>query len=332
MSLSESKQQHLKALSTKEGIIAAAAMDQRLSLSRPLAAAKGIAEKDVTAAMMSEFKTAVTKVLSPYASAFLLDPDFGLPAREVLATGTGLLLAYEKLPYDASRSGRMPLLADDLTVRKLVDLGARGIKILLHYTPFDTDKRANEIKQSWVERIGAECEANGVPLFLEFIGYDAGGVDEKSLDFARRKPDIVIESMREFTKPHYYADVLKVEVPVNAAYVEGSAVYSGRKAYSWDDALGYFRGAAEVATKPFIYLSAGVDNAQFVESLRMAGEAGTDFSGVLCGRATWKDGIPVYARGGASALEDWLNSQGVKNIQAINAALSAAKPWWTKAG
>ena len=79
-------------------------------------------------------------------------------------------------------------------------------------------------------------------------------------------------------------------------------------------------------------MSAGVDNAQFVESLNMAAEAGTDYSGVLCGRATWKDGIPIYATKGAKALEDWLSNQGVKNIEAVNAAVKTAKPWYRKAG
>ena len=87
-----------------------------------------------------------------------------------------------------------------------------------------------------------------------------------------------------------------------------------------------------MATKPFIYLSAGVGNAQFVESLNMAAEAGTDFSGVLCGRATWKDGMPIYATKGPKALEDWLSDQGVKNIEAVNAALKGATPWAKKLG
>jgi tagatose 1,6-diphosphate aldolase len=87
-----------------------------------------------------------------------------------------------------------------------------------------------------------------------------------------------------------------------------------------------------VATKPFIYLSAGVGNAEFVENLHMAVEAGTDFSGVLCGRATWKDGMPIYATKGAKALEDWLSDQGVKNINAVNAALKGATPWTRKMG
>jgi len=121
-------------------------------------------------------------------------------------------------------------------------------------------------------------------------------------------------------------------VPINAEFVEGSAVYKGQTAYTRKEALGHFRQAAEIAKKPFIYLSAGVSNAQFVESLGMAAEAGTDFSGVLCGRATWKEGIPVYAKSGVKALEDWLSKEGVKNINAVNDAIKSATPWYAKLG
>jgi tagatose 1,6-diphosphate aldolase len=64
----------------------------------------------------------------------------------------------------------------------------------------------------------------------------------------------------------------------------------------------------------------------------MATEAGTDFSGVLCGRATWKEGIPVYAKSGVKALEDWLSKEGVKNINAVNDAIKSATPWYAKLG
>jgi len=75
-----------------------------------------------------------------------------------------------------------------------------------------------------------------------------------------------------------------------------------------------------------------VGNAQFTESLRMATEAGTDFSGVLCGRATWKEGIPVYAKQGMKALEEWLGREGVRNINAVNEAIRSAVPWYAKLG
>jgi len=331
MSLSEGKIRHLKALSNKDGVIAAAAMDQRGSLQKAIAAARGTSTDQITAEMMAEFKVAVSKVLTPHASAILLDPEYGLPAAKARSSNAGLLLAYEESGYDNTKPGRLPDLLPHVSAKRILDWGADAVKILLYYTPFD-DSQVNDIKHAFIERVGAECEANQIPFFCEFVGYDPKGGDEKGLEFAKIKPQVVIGSMQEFSKPQYKIDVLKVEVPINANYVEGSSVYKGQKAYSRQEALGHFRQAAEVATKPFIYLSAGVSNAQFVESLNMAAEAGTDYSGVLCGRATWKDGIPVYAKQGVKALEDWLAGEGVKNIDAVNAAIKTAKPWYLKAG
>lgn len=331
MSVSEGKLKHMKALSDARGVIAAAAMDQRGSLQKSIASAKGCSAKDVTDEMMSEFKIAVTRILTPHATAILLDPEWGLPASRTRSANAGLLLAYEKSGYDNTQPGRLPDLLPNVSVKRIKDWGGDAVKILIYYTPFD-EPNVNDIKHAFIERIGAECEHYQIPFFLEFIGYDPKGGDEKGLEFAKLKPVIVQKSMEEFSKPVYGVDVLKVEVPINANYVEGSAVYKGEKAYSMQEALNHFRRCAEVATKPFIYLSAGVSNDQFTESLRMAADAGTDFSGVLCGRATWKDGIPVYAKQGLKALEDWLSVEGVKNIEAVNAALKPAKPWFAKAG
>jgi tagatose 1,6-diphosphate aldolase len=281
--------------------------------------------------MMEEFKIAVSKALTPHASAILLDPEFGLPAAKARSSKAGLLLAYEESGYDNTKPGRLPDLLPHLSVKRIKDLGADAVKILIYYTPFDKPE-INDIKHAFIERIGAECETYDIPFFLEFVGYDHEGGDEKGLAYAKKKPDIVIGAMKEFSKPQYGVDVLKAEVPTNAVYVEGSSVYKGQAAYTRKQALGFYRRAADEATKPFIYLSAGVDNAQFVESLSMAAEAGTDYSGVLCGRATWKDGIPVYAKKGVKALEDWLSDEGVKNINAVNEAIKPAKPWQLKAG
>jgi tagatose 1,6-diphosphate aldolase len=182
------------------------------------------------------------------------------------------------------------------------------------------------VKHAWVERIGDECRANDIPFFLEFVGYEEG-MDEKGLDFAKKKPEVVIGSMREFTKDRYGVDVMKVEIPVNMKFVEGAKSFGGQKAYSKQEAMDSFRRAQEVATKPFIYLSAGVSNAEFTEGLELAAESGVKFNGVLCGRATWKDGIPVYAKQGPDAFRVWLQDQGVKNINNVNERLKAATSW-----
>jgi len=331
MSLSQGKIEHMNRLSNKHGVIAAAAMDQRGSLAKSIAKAKGVDQKDITDDMMEEFKTAVSRILTPHASAILLDPEWGLPAAKARSKNAGLLLAYENTGYDNTQPGRLPDLLPHLSVKRLKeDMGADAVKILIYYTPFD-DPQVNDIKHAFIERIGAECETYEIPFFLEFVGYDPAGGDEKGFEYAKKKPQIVEGAMVEFSKPQYKVDVLKVEVPINAVYVEGSSVYKGQKAYSRAEALDHFRHAASVAKKPFIYLSAGVSNDQFIESLNMAAESGTDYSGVLCGRATWADGMPIFATKGLAALEDFLNTEGVAHIEAVNKAIAGAKSWKLKA-
>ncbi|HEX2712094.1 MAG TPA: tagatose 1,6-diphosphate aldolase [Candidatus Acidoferrales bacterium] len=326
MKISSGKQKGMQAVSNERGVIAAAAMDQRGSLKSAIAKEKGIDKKAVTNEMMAEFKEAVVRILTPHASAILLDPEYGLSAANQRARNAGLLLAYEKSGYDNTQPGRLPDLLDDYSVRRLVRAGADCVKILLYYTPFDPPE-INEAKHAWVERIGDECIANDVPFFLEFVGYQEN-LDEKSIEFARKKPEVVTKSMEEFSKPQYGVDVMKVEVPVNMAFVKGARSCRGESAYTREAAKEYFRKAAAVARKPFIYLSAGVSNETFSETLELAGESGVNFSGVLCGRATWKEAIPVYAKQGVKALEDWLADQGVKNIKNVNGRLTAAQPWF----
>jgi tagatose 1,6-diphosphate aldolase len=331
MILSDAKLKRMQALADARGVIAAAAMDQRGSLQKSLAAARGVAVAEITAEMMSEFKVAVSRALTPHASAILLDPEFGLEAARARDRNAGLLLAYESSGYDNTRPGRLPDLLPHVSVRRLVEWGADAVKVLIYYNPQE-DAAVNDVKHAFIERVGAECEGCDMPFFLEFVGYDPHGGDEKGLEYARLKPEIVRRGTEEFSKPRYRVDVLKVEIPVNAEYVEGSSVFQGRKAYTREQALRCFREAAAEAAKPFIYLSAGVSNQQFTESLRMAVESGTDFSGVLCGRATWKDGIPVYAKQGLKALEEWLHKDAVKNIDAVNEAIRSATPWYEKMG
>jgi len=323
MKLTPGKLAGLRKVSNERGVIAAAAMDQRGSLQKSLSKEKG---SEVSDAMMEEFKSLVTEVLTPHASAILLDPEWGLPASKRRAPNAGLLLAYEKTGYDKTGPGRLGDLLDLWSVRRLKEAGADCLKILLYYTPFDP-KEVNDKKHAWVERIGDECRANDIPFFLEFVGYEEGA-DEKGLDYAKKKPKIVAASMKEFSKDRYGVDVLKVEVPINMKYVDGAKAFGGQKAYSKIEAMGLFLEAATATTKPFIYLSAGVSNAEFTEALELAAESGVKFNGVLCGRATWKEGIPIYAKQGATAFKEWLESEGVANINNVNDRLKAATSWY----
>lgn len=327
--MTRGKFNHIQACADENGIIAAAAMDQRGSLKKSISKLRG---SDITDADLTDFKRRVTKVLTRHASAILMDPEYGLPALEEKAPGTGVLLAYEKTGYDAALKGRLPDLLPEWSARRLLENGADAVKILLYYNPFD-DEAVNTIKHAFLERVGAECQALDVPFFLEPICYQ-DGMEEGSLEFARKKPEYVTAYMKEFSDPRYGVDVLKVEIPINVAYLEGSKAFKGGEAaYTKEEAIGYFQQAAAATHLPFIYLSAGVDNDVFEENLDLAAEADTPYSGVLCGRATWKEGMPVFAKGGGDALEEWLNDQGVKNIEVVNRAVrKGAKPWYERYG
>jgi tagatose 1,6-diphosphate aldolase len=319
----------LMAVSDRKGVIRAAAMDQRGSLQKSIAKAKNVEPSQITYEMMSDFKTAVSKVLTPHASAILLDPEFGLEAVRARAKGTGVLLAYEQTGYDHTLPGRVPTLIADYSVKTLIEDGGDCVKLLIYYTP-EEDAKINAIKHAFVRRIGAECAHYDVPFFLEFVGYDPKGGDEKGFEYAKKKPEIVRESMREFSKPEYLVDVLKVEIPVNMQFVEGSRSFKpgNQAAYTRKEASELFRQTAKAAKKPFIYLSAGVSDDEFRDGLELAIESRVEFSGVLCGRATWKEGIPVFASQGAKALEVWLRDRGVANITALNKVLDQGATSW----
>ena len=329
--ITQGKLAGINAVADARGVIAAAAMDQRGSLRKAIAAARG-ADGRATDDDLTQFKTAVTRVLTRHASGILMDPEYGLPALAAKAPGTGVLLAYEKTGYDTSDDRRLPDLLDVWSVRRLVAAGADVIKILLYYNAF-ADDATNAIKHAFIERVGAECVAADVPFFLEVVTYNDAVGPEKGFDFATQKPEQVARGMAEFSQPQYGVDVLKVEIPVNMAFVEGTRAFKGQAAYTRAEAMRLIRAAADAAAKPFIYLSAGVSDAVFRETLELAGEAGARYAGILCGRATWEAGVPAYATGGVEALTAWLEDRGVANITALNEILArCAHPWWSVYG
>src|SRR2546427_1247211 len=234
--ITRGKFEGITACADSRGVIAALAVDHRGNLLDAIARARG-EHGQATAADMLAFKTAVTRVLTPFASAILLDPEYGLGAVASRAPGTGVLLAYEKSGYDFSVKGRLPDLLPEWSVRRLVEAGAQAIKILMYYNPFD-EGQINLVKQTYIERIGAECMGVDVPFFLEPLVYDDAIGDEKGLAFARKKPEYVARAMEEFSKPRYSVDVLKVELPVNPAFLADTSAFSGEgTAYSRQEAI-----------------------------------------------------------------------------------------------
>lgn len=325
LKLTKGKYEALNRLSDDNGVISALAIDQRGSLKKMLSKTDmgGSPEEKIV-----EFKKLISEELTPYASSILLDPEYGIPASQLRDENAGLLLAYEKTGYDATEPGRLPDLLEDWSVRRLKEAGTDAVKFLLYYD-VDEDEKINEFKHVYMERVGSECAAEDIPFFLEIVTYDANIEDVKGREYAQVKPHKVIEAMKEFSKSQYQVDVLKVEVPVNMNYVE--TFTKENPVYSKEDAAEYYKEQSDATHLPFIFLSAGVTAEMFQETLKFAKEAGSNFNGVLCGRATWMDAVNPFAQEGEKAGRDWLQNKGKQNIQELNAVVKeTANPWYDK--
>ena len=322
MKLSAQKRKYLENLSDKNGFISALAIDQRGALKKMLNKHQ---ESEATAEQIKEFKVLVSKHLTKYSSSILLDPEYGLDAAKARDKNAGLLLAYEKTGYDANAVGRLPDCLVDWSAKRLKEEGADAVKFLLYYDIDESDEINNQ-KRAYMERVGAECVAEDIPFFLEILSYNYKDADNSTAEFAKLKPRKVIEAMKEFSKPRYNVDVLKVEVPVNMKYVEGFA--DGEVVYTKEEAASYFKQQDEATNLPYIYLSAGVSAKLFQDTLKFACDSGAKFNGVLCGRATWANGVEVFAKDGEEATVNWLNTVGRKNIEELNEVVAKTATSW----
>ncbi|HEL1147471.1 tagatose-bisphosphate aldolase [Streptococcus equi] len=324
MTLTRNKKAYLEKVSRK-GIISALAFDQRGALKRMMAAHQ---DTEPAPWQIEALKALVSEELTPYASSILLDPEYGLPATKVRDERSGLLLAYEQTGYDTTTTSRLPDCLVDWSVKRLKEAGADAVKFLLYYD-VDGDEYINQQKQAYIERIGSECQAEEIPFFLELLTYDEAITDNQSVAFAKLKAHKVNEAMKVFSAERFGVDVLKVEVPINMAYVEGFA--EGEAVYSKEEAMQAFRDQEAASHLPYIYLSAGVSADLFQETLVFAAEAGARFNGVLCGRATWSGAVAVYMSEGEEAARQWLRTEGFQNIDRLNQVLEkTASPWTTK--
>lgn len=102
--ISAGKKKYLDQLTNEAGIIGALAIDQRGALKKMIGKYKEATTDDII-----KFKELVSQELTPYASAILLDPEYGLPAADVRDAHCGLLLAYEKRATTRQPLGVCPM-------------------------------------------------------------------------------------------------------------------------------------------------------------------------------------------------------------------------------
>lgn len=318
MILTEGKQRGLQNITDENNIIFATAMDQRGSLGTMIQNFNSQKSYDKS---ISEFKEGVAQILGNESSSLLLDPEFGWNAAKQLNDKIGLIMAYEKTGYDSKEKGRLPNLVDFYAIQDLANNGSDAIKLLVYYD-YNEETEINEIKKTFIKRVGDECKQNDILFILEPVAYSHEGLDAKSTEFVKVKPAIVEYFMSEFSKDVYGVDVLKVEVPISIYNIEGYDIYENyNPVFTKDDAQKSYKKCSDLSRIPFIYLSGGVSNEQFIETLKFAKNSGSEFNGCLCGRAIWKDGIETYATQSWNEYIEWLEHQGLENLNRVKETL-----------
>jgi len=312
--LSIGKIRGLQQISTPEGIFIICAMDHRGSL-------KAMIEKEqfddyADYQEIVEHKLELCSALSPYASAILLDPNYGAAqciSGGVLPGHTGLLVSIEATGYESNPQGRITTLLQNWSVEKIKRMGASAVKILVYYRPDLTETADRQVKT--VQIVAEECLNYDIPFLVEPKTYIMKGENIEASEFAARKPGLVIETARQITS--LPIDVLKAEFPADLKYETDSAKL-----------LQFCRQLDEASQVPWVILSAGVDYETFRKEVEIACQAGA--SGFLGGRAIWQEAIHFTDK---KERVKFLSTTVVERLNEL--AIIAAKyavPWYRKLG
>jgi tagatose 1,6-diphosphate aldolase len=299
--LSPGRWRGLQTTSNAQQIFTIMAFDQRGSYEKML-------PKDFAYETAVSIKQAVVTSLSPYTSAVLLDATYGLGAAQHMAGTSGILLALEKTGYTGQSTYRHTEFDPQWTVAKIKKFGASAVKLLVYYHP-DSGELATEI-ENLARDVADTCHEHDLPLFVEPVSYSLdANIPKDSPEFAQTRPYVVRETARRLAATG--ADVLKLEFPVDAKHNSDSA--------EWKTAC---EAVSEIATVPWVLLSAGVDFPIFARQVEIACRAGA--SGFLGGRAIWKECIAMSP----AERQTFLETTARERLQNLTELANAyGRPW-----
>jgi tagatose 1,6-diphosphate aldolase len=311
--LSIGKIRGLQQISTAGGHFIMCAMDHRSGLITMLKDAQhevpGYGE-------IVQLKLDMCSTMGEFSSGILLDPEYGAAqciAGNALSGRTGLLVAIEATGYQKDPTGRLTTLLDDWNVEKIKRMGASAVKILVYYRPDIKKLAAQQLKI--IAGVAADCNKYDIPLLVEPKTYRVEGEVMDSSEFARRMPEMVIETARQITE--LPVDVLKAEFPADVKYEKDAAKLAG-----------YCKGLDAASRIPWVILSAGVDYETFKEQVAIACRAGA--SGFLGGRAVWQEALEISER--AERLKFFRDVAGSRLQELSSITAENGKPWFAKMG
>ena len=274
------------------GAMMVIACDQRGGM-RQILSADPAEQARIGEAILGDTKSDIVQYLASAASCVLLDPVCAVPRvvdHGVLARDVALLIGLDASGFDVTPEGyRLSRLVPGIDARRVRELGGTGGKIMV-YLRADTPE-ANVHNIAILRRCIEDFGHENLLLVVEFLTYALPG--ESPADYAAKVPWLVEQGTR--ISLDCGAKVLKLPYPGSA---EACASVS--------------RLAGEV---PWAVLSAGVDHETFLGQVEIAMQNGA--SGVIAGRALWKDCISLDR----AVQRDRLQSVAVPRLRQIQAVL-----------
>jgi len=313
MNISIGKLRGLQQLADSRGIMTMCAIDHRGALRRALN------EKNPDAVSyqnMVDFKLDLCQAVAPFASAILLDPEYG--AGQAIAAGLlpgpkGLLVSMEKTGYTGDSTARITELLPGWSVKKAKKMGASAVKLLIYFRPDLKDIASKQL--DLVARLAAQCLEEDIAFLVEPVSYPIEKAGTSSKKFAEIKPGLVIETARQITA--LPIDVLKAEFPADIKFEQDEGKL-----------LGLCQELNRASRLPWVLLSAGVDFESFRKQVKIACRAGA--SGFLAGRALWQEGAQIRSRD--ERMNFFQNTAAPRLKELAEIADSYGKPWYFRLG
>src|SRR6266480_3955482 len=299
------KTRGLARLADTDGYFRMVALDQRPPLFEAIAQAKGITRDQVEYDDVTAAKRLLVEALAPHCSSMLFDPNFAVPAAiDLLPARCGLIMTLEEHRVEETAGGRKSRAIANWSVEKIRAIGGDAVKVLAWYRP-DADPGINEHQKRFVREIGQECARYDIPYVLELLVYPFLGSANHTADYVEspgKLPGLVIDSVREFAKPEYGVDLLKLESPLAANGV-----------------------ICRERNIPWVLLSGGAVPEKFERVLEFAYAAGA--GGFLAGRTIWLDAVRKHFPDRAAVAAS-LRKDGVAVLESLNALTKAKGTRW----
>jgi tagatose 1,6-diphosphate aldolase len=310
MNISIGKLRGLQQLADSKGIMTMCAIDHRGALKRALNEKNpdAVSYQDIV-----DFKLDLCQAVAPFASAILLDPEYG--AGQAIAAGLlpgpkGLLVSVEKTGYTGDSMARITELLPGWSVKRVKKMGASAVKLLIYFRPDLKDVASKQL--DLVARLADQCLEEDIAFLVEPVSYpiEEGGASSKK--FAEIKPDLVIETARQITA--LPVDVLKAEFPADIEFEQDEGKL-----------LRLCQELNRASRLPWVLLSAGVDFESFRKQVKIACKAGA--SGFLAGRALWQEGAQIRSRD--DRMNFFRNTAAPRLKELAEIADSYSKPWYS---